>query len=174
MTAIPQCNHSSRHKQGQHQIDDDDDKEIDRIQCRIHKTMLSSPFLKRVSRIPMQYPVAFGMGLSCVKTSFSDLLVQKVVEKREEIDWRRNAAFGTFGLLYLGGIQYALYVPIFSRMFPGAARFAAKPIREKVKDFSGMSQLAAQVRRVAMVDTRMHTHTHTHKLSPSLSLSLLD
>jgi len=80
-----------------------------------------------------------------VKTSFSDLLVQKVVEKRENIDWKRNLAFASFGFIYLGGVQYALYVPIFGRMFPQAARFAAKPLREKVRDVRGMFQLGAQV-----------------------------
>jgi hypothetical protein len=44
-----------------------------------------------------------------MKTAFSDLLVQKVVERREYIDWNRNGAFATFGLLYLGGVQYFLY-----------------------------------------------------------------
>lgn len=31
--------------------------------------------------------------------------VVKVVERRQEIDWRRNAAFASFGFLYLGGVQ---------------------------------------------------------------------
>jgi len=82
---------------------------------------------------------------SGLKTSFSDLLVQKVVEQREEIDWKRNGAFAAFGFLYLGGVQYAIYVPIFGRIFPGAAAFAAKPLRQKIKDVKGMFQLGGQV-----------------------------
>ena len=97
------------------------------------------------TRIPAKYPFAFGVGLSCVKTSFSDLLVQKVVERREEIDWKRNAAFAAFGFFYLGGVQYTLYVPVFTRLFPHAAKFAAKPLRSKIRDFKGMAQLAGQV-----------------------------
>eukprot|EP00934_Nitzschia_sp_Nitz4_P004756 Nitzschia sp. Nitz4//scaffold39_size137210//65978//67336//NITZ4_003203-RA/size137210-processed-gene-0.90-mRNA-1//1//CDS//3329550395//4746//frame0 len=98
----------------------------------------------KVSSIPATYPFAFGVILSGCKTSFSDLLVQKVVERREEVDWKRNAAFAAFGFVYLGGVQYTLYVPIFGRMFPHAATFAAKPLRQKLSDAKGMFQLAAQ------------------------------
>jgi predicted amino acid-binding ACT domain protein len=94
---------------------------------------------------PAKYPLAFGVVLSGFKTSASDLLVQKVVERRDEVDWKRNAAFATFGFVYLGGIQYALYVPIFGRLFPNAAAFAAKPIAQKLGDAKGMMQLFAQV-----------------------------
>jgi len=99
----------------------------------------------KVTSVPAKYPFAFGVIFSGFKTSFSDLLVQKVVERREEVDWKRNAAFAAFGFFYLGGVQYAIYVPFFSRLFPGAASFAAKPIREKIKDARGIFNLGAQV-----------------------------
>ena len=83
---------------------------------------------KNLAQIPIKHPLAFGVGVSTIKTSASDLLVQVVVEQREEIDWKRNAAFATFGCVYLGGVQYALYVPVFGMIFPNAAKFAAKPI----------------------------------------------
>jgi len=104
----------------------------------------SASLWSKVSAVPVKYPMAFGIVLSGFKTSFSDLLVQKVVEKREQVDWKRNAAFAAFGFVYLGGVQYTLYVPIFGRLFPNAARFAAKPIRQKMKDAKGMLQLCAQ------------------------------
>ena len=71
---------------------------------------------QHLKKIPIKYPFAFGVGVSTVKTSASDLLVQSVVEQRkfDEIDWKRNAAFTTFGCFYLGGVQYALYVPVVS------------------------------------------------------------
>jgi len=90
-------------------------------------------------------PFAFGMGYSLLKTAGCDLMVQKVVEKRENIDWKRNAAFASFGLFYLGGVQYFLYVPVFSRLFPNAASFAAKSIAEKIRDPHGLRTLCAQV-----------------------------
>ena len=90
-------------------------------------------------------PLAFGMGYSLLKTAGCDLMVQKIVEKRENIDWKRNLAFGTFGFFYLGGIQYAIYVPLFSRLFPGAASFAAKSVADKLKDPKGIRELFYQV-----------------------------
>ena len=77
----------------------------------------------RMKTIPLHYPFGFGIILSGVKTSASDLLVQTVVEQKAwpDIDWKRNAAFATFGFIYLGGVQYTLYVPIFGRLFPRAA-----------------------------------------------------
>ena len=65
---------------------------------------MASPTRSLVTRmrsIPMEYPFAFGVVFSGFKTSFSDLMVQKVVEQREQIDWERNAAFAAFGFIYL-------------------------------------------------------------------------
>ena len=42
-------------------------------------------------------------------------------------------------------MQYALYVPIFGRLFPRAASFAAKPMAEKLADGAGMRAVLAQV-----------------------------
>ena len=92
-------------------------------------------------------PLTFGVVFSTIKTSAADLLVQLQFEKKkfDEIDWRRNSAFALFGCFYLGGVQYALYVPIFGRMFPKAAEFAAKPIAEKLKDPKGIFNMLTQV-----------------------------
>jgi hypothetical protein len=100
-----------------------------------------------IKSIPARYPLGFGAGISCLKTSGSDLLVQKVVEQRDEIDWKRNAAFGTFGLLYLGVVQYTLYVNIFQQIFPRAASFASKPFTQKLKDIKGLGAMFGQVRK---------------------------
>ena len=96
-------------------------------------------------RLAKSYPFRFGMAYSLFKTSGCDLMVQKVVEKRENIDWKRNIAFGTFGLFYLGGVQYMIYVPLFSRLFPSAAAFSAKTISEKLADATGIRNLFLQV-----------------------------
>ncbi|CAJ1957745.1 unnamed protein product [Cylindrotheca closterium] len=100
--------------------------------------------LSRLQQIPLQYPFAFGVVLSGFKTSFSDLLVQKVIERRQEIDWKRNAAFASFGFLYLGGVQYTLYVPIFGRLFPQARTFVKLGWREKMRDTKGLFAVFAQ------------------------------
>lgn len=105
-----------------------------------HRTQLWS----RLKKVPLTYPFAFGVVLSGFKTSFSDLLVQKVVERKKEIDWKRNAAFASFGFLYLGGVQYTLYVPIFSRLFPHTKKFVKLGWREKLRDSKGLFAVFAQ------------------------------
>jgi hypothetical protein len=42
-------------------------------------------------------------------------------------------------------VQYALYVPVFGRLFPGAASFAAKPLAAKLADGAGVRAVGAQV-----------------------------
>ena len=106
------------------------------------QTMLS---LSQLKKIPAKYPLAFGIVFSGMKTSLSDLLVQKIVERREHVDWKRNGAFATFGFVYLGGVQYSIYVTLFSKMFPNAAKFAMKPFLSKLTDVKGMMTLFAQV-----------------------------
>jgi len=102
---------------------------------------------QQIRRIPIENPIIFGVTFSTVKTSFSDLLVQTQFEKRglADIDWRRNSAFALFGCFYLGGVQYALYVPGFGRLFPKAAEFATKPFKEKLKDPVGWRNMLSQV-----------------------------
>lgn len=111
----------------------------------VSRLSTASLLWSKAKEIPPKYPFSFGVVVSGVKTSVVDLLVQKVVERKEEVDWKRNAAFATFGFVYLGGIQYFIYVPLFGRLFPNAAKFASKPLREKIKDFSGIRSLGFQL-----------------------------
>eukprot|EP00439_Symbiodinium_sp_Y106_P017879 s2608_g2.t1 len=98
------------------------------------------------ARIGRKHPFLFGVAVSALKTSASDLMAQKVVERREEVDWRRNFIFFTWGLMYLGGVQYFIYVHLFARRwFPMAEAFAAKPWRAKLADRVGQRNVLAQV-----------------------------
>lgn len=101
--------------------------------------------MSALARLARTHPFKFGMAFSSFKTTFCDFMVQKYVEKREEVDFRRLGFFFAFGLGYLGGVQYSIYVPIFGRLFPGAAGFAAKPIAEKMADVAGQRAVVAQV-----------------------------
>lgn len=101
--------------------------------------------MSAILRFAKSRPILFGAGYSLIKTTGCDLMVQKVVEKRENIDWKRTTAFGAFGLFYLGGVQYYIYVPLFSRLFPNAASFAAKSVTQKLADAKGIRDLFAQV-----------------------------
>jgi len=53
--------------------------------------------LQQLLMVPKHHPLKFGMGFSLCKTSLSDLIAQTFLEKKEKIDWKRNAAFATFG-----------------------------------------------------------------------------
>jgi len=91
-------------------------------------------------------PYLFGVGVSSLKTCSADLVAQKVVERREHVDWRRNLVFFCWGTFYLGCFQYFLYVRVFARyLFPSAGSFAAKPLREKLRDTAGQKAVVQQV-----------------------------
>lgn len=96
----------------------------------------------------MQHPVAFGCGISALKTSGSDFFTQRWFEGRNlsQINWRRNGIFFTWGFLYLGGVQYFVYVKLFAKyLFPSAAGFVAKPLRAKLADRAGQITVLKQV-----------------------------
>ena len=50
-----------------------------------------------------------------LQTSAADVFAQKVVEGREEIDWKRHQFFLAFGFGYLGCFQFYLYSHLFVR-----------------------------------------------------------
>ena len=89
-------------------------------------------------------PFIFGTSIALVKNAGVDILVQKYVEGAEELDLRRVAVFGTFGMLFCGAWQYFLFVKVMPKLCPAAEAFAAKPIAEKLKDIPGLKQLAFQ------------------------------
>ena len=93
-------------------------------------------------------PIAFGAILSGAKTCLADGLVQVFGEGKEvnQIDWRRNAVFGSFGFCYLGCFQYWVYVRLFAhRLFPSAAQFVSKSFTQRLKDRAGQRVVLAQV-----------------------------
>jgi protein Mpv17 len=94
--------------------------------------------------LPKRYPFAFGVCAATIKTGTVDLLIQRYVEQRKEIDWKRTQAFTVFGCVFLGAWQYTLFVRIMPTICPNAEAFAAKPLREKLKDARGLKDLALQ------------------------------
>jgi hypothetical protein len=85
------------------------------------RLIMALALAQRVLSFPKRRPFAFGVGFSAAKTSFADYLVQKYVEKREEIDIKRNMTFGIFGLGYLGA-RAGLRAAQKQRRVPFAAR----------------------------------------------------
>jgi len=61
------------------------------------------------------------VGCTVVKTAAADLFAQKVIEGKEQIDWRRNTVFSSFGFAYLGLWQYYLYAGVFPKVATRAA-----------------------------------------------------
>eukprot|EP00927_Polykrikos_kofoidii_P055257 TRINITY_DN49538_c0_g1_i1.p1 TRINITY_DN49538_c0_g1~~TRINITY_DN49538_c0_g1_i1.p1 ORF type:complete len:216 (-),score=30.78 TRINITY_DN49538_c0_g1_i1:33-626(-) len=53
------------------------------------------------------------------KTSGCDFCVQRFAERRDTVDWRRNAAFASFGLSWVGCGQYFLFNKVFPFLVPG-------------------------------------------------------
>lgn len=73
------------------------------------------------------------------------MLVQRFIEKKEQIDWKRNAIFWVFGGVYLGGVQWFIYVTLFKRLWPGMTTFAAQGWTEKLRNVQGLRDLGKQV-----------------------------
>ena len=98
-----------------------------------------------LSRVPATHPIKFGVGISAIKTSAADFVAQRVVEGRDTLDRRRTAIFFVWGAGYLGLVQYFIYVPTFTWLFPSAARFVALPWREKLACRAGQLDVLKQV-----------------------------
>jgi len=90
-------------------------------------------------------PYKFNIVVATLKTAACDLLVQKFIERKEEISWKRNAVFAAFGCVYLGGLQWFMYVDVFKRLWPGMATFANQSLREKLANPAGLRALCGQV-----------------------------
>jgi hypothetical protein len=83
-----------------------------------------------------------------VKTAGADVLAQCHLEGKHlaDIDRRRTLVFFTWGAVYLGGVQYFIYVHLFSRvLFPSVAKFVAKPMAQRLTDVHGQLTVLKQV-----------------------------
>jgi len=62
------------------------------------------------------FTICFAKGIMC------DLLAQKVLEKREKINYTRNLAFGVFSGVYCGSFMNLLYNNVYTQMFGTCVR----------------------------------------------------
>ena len=99
----------------------------------------------RLLTFAREQPYKTNIIIATVKTAICDLIVQTQIEKREKVDWQRNAVFAAFGFAYLGCAQWFVYVDVFKRLFPGMAVFAGQSLREKLANRAGLRALAGQV-----------------------------
>eukprot|EP00927_Polykrikos_kofoidii_P014595 TRINITY_DN1641_c0_g1_i2.p1 TRINITY_DN1641_c0_g1~~TRINITY_DN1641_c0_g1_i2.p1 ORF type:complete len:261 (-),score=35.10 TRINITY_DN1641_c0_g1_i2:49-831(-) len=96
-----------------------------------------------ITTFPKRKPYATNIIIATVKTSAADLVIQ-TAEGKDSIDWKRNAVFTTFGFIYLGALQWFIYVTAFSRLCPNAIKFANMPWAEKLKFRAGQIDLLKQ------------------------------
>jgi hypothetical protein len=82
--------------------------------------------------------------VTAVKTGGVDLVIQKFVEGKEKIDWKRNATFLAFGVSFQGIWQFYLFNRVMPRITPDAFKFAAKSVKEKLRDVRGMKNVLVQ------------------------------
>ena len=78
-------------------------------------------------------PLGTAFVTCFLKGSASDAVSQKVVEQREQMNWRRNVAFATFSGWYLGIGQHYVYNVLFTRVF-GAGTDLATAMKKVVAD----------------------------------------
>jgi hypothetical protein len=94
-------------------------------------------------------PFSSQVAVATTKTIAADIVVQTAVEGKslQNVDYRRVGVFGAFGFLYLGVVQYGLYVKGMQRVFDKAAleKFCSAPIREKIRDKVGLQILAGTI-----------------------------
>ena len=90
-------------------------------------------------------PYKFNIVMATVKTAACDYLVQRYIERREEISWKRNAVFALLGCCYLGGLQWFLYVDVFKKLWPGMASFANQTLAQKMANPAGIRALFGQI-----------------------------
>ena len=110
-------------------------------------TALAPPqgLLLGVGRVAEAHPLVFGSGLTCLKTVCSDVLVQKRVQKRKALNYRRCGVFAVYGFFYLGAVQYLLFSRVYPTIFPRCAAFAAAPAAAKLGDPMGAASVAGQI-----------------------------
>ena len=99
----------------------------------------------RILNYAKEQPYMTNIIVATVKTAVCDLLVQRYIEGKEAIDWKRNAVFTVFGFAYLGVGQWFIYQTLFKRLFPGMGEFASQTLRQKLANPAGIRALFGQV-----------------------------
>ena len=114
-----------------------------RFATKLKTVLPESDFVQRVNSVLQQHPYKVGVGLATVNGHASDLAVQKWVEQRETIDWRRNAMFTLFGFTWLGNVSWLIYVRGYNALFPKMAHFGSLNWAQKLKNKEGFRQVLA-------------------------------
>jgi hypothetical protein len=60
-----------------------------------------------------QRPLLVSVLGNTAKTAAADVITQTIIERKDELDYKRLGLFTTFGCVYLGGWQYFLFNKVF-------------------------------------------------------------
>jgi hypothetical protein len=109
---------------------------------------MTQPVLSALAQIPQNHPVVLAVAITSIKTGGADFLAQKLASTAvggRGLDKRRLGCFTLYGAVYLGWFQHFLFSKVYTKLFPLASEFAAKSIKEKLKDVLGASSVLQQV-----------------------------
>mmetsp|Transcript_35573 Transcript_35573/g.62841 ORF Transcript_35573/g.62841 Transcript_35573/m.62841 type:complete len:312 (-) Transcript_35573:28-963(-) len=107
-----------------------------------------SSLKEQVFTFPQRKPCELNVILATLKTWTADAVVQMVQRPGGSswfFDWKRSAAFAIFGFIYVGCVQWFLYVTILTWLFPGAVIFANEPWYAKLSDTTGQLDVVGQI-----------------------------
>jgi hypothetical protein len=96
-----------------------------------------------IATFPERRPRTFNLLMATTKSWLADAVVQMRVNKH--FDWNRSAAFAAFGFVYVGIMQWFIYVTVLAYLFPHAVIFANEPLAMKYRDVAGQIDLVKQV-----------------------------
>jgi len=120
-----------------------------RLYNRIAVNVTYNGLVEELYTFPERRPRLFNVLMATTKTWLADLIVQvgegRMAGRGSAFDWKRSGAFALFGFLYVGIVQWFLYVTVFTIVCPNAIRFANSPWEEKLHDRAGQMDLVKQV-----------------------------
>lgn len=105
---------------------------------------------EEILTFPERRPRLFNVMVATLKTWLADFVVQMSERSNAQhgswqFDTRRSAAFAAFGFIYVGLVQWVIYVSIFTFFCPHAIEFANEPMTIKYHDGRGQTDLLKQV-----------------------------
>jgi hypothetical protein len=109
------------------------------------KSIRQEERMNAIFRAMKCHPYKVQLMIATTNGCVADIMIQKFGERKQTIDWRRNAAFTLFGFCWFGNMSYLIYVNIFNRVFPGLAQFGRLSLAQKLKSGAGMRQLLGSI-----------------------------
>ena len=78
---------------------------------------MASRALAAYAELSTKRPYAVAFGSCAVKGVIADTISQRIVEGKQEQNWKRTAVFAFYGGWYCGWFQHALYNVGYARLF---------------------------------------------------------